>query len=594
MKSIKQAILNVTLIASLFSLSVEGLEGKKIAATYKGSKITGELAPSAEFFSEILINNDFKESLDLTTLAQEMLINEKSPHQSTDSIFKVRQNFTAMTLSNAPQTSVIPLNPIGAVGEKQYILMTYQSLRSFDRKTGKPDQVLDTDASSFFGCSANDVRIDYDRFSKRWFASCEETLPSGLTSSIFLAVSNGSVITKQTRWDIYQFPSSIVAPNIAPANFAGLDYSQLAVDQYNVYINVDVFSLDGSVGGSNALVISKSLLFAETPPLPPIVTVFSILPVGNTPTIDTFSETSFSEFTPPADNFDINPRFGYYANAGTNQYPTVNTVTGDPQLGITFDFISFYRVIKPSSLTPSLTDEIVVQVPPYTPAQNAPHKGNLYTYSYGFTDLEQVAGNLQTSIFSGLVATHVRNKQLYACHNIQVNSDGEGDPNGDRVGVRWYQFDLTGDRHGKGNGHETAYTTPALVQYGTLYDPNPATSSPKFYFNPSIMTNKRHDLVIEATVSSVTEYTNVVVAARKKRDDKGTLRSPIYLTHNTSNPYNYGPLLNPSNANLGQRWGDESSLNPDPVHDLNIWSTGQWAAVNNGYGIRATELKPVK
>ena len=189
----------------------------------------------------------------------------------------------------------------------------------------------------------------------------------------------------------------------------------------------------------------------------------------------------------------------------------------------------------------------------------------------------------------------MRNKQLYACHPILVNAQGEGDVNGDRIGVRWYQLDVTGDATGNGQGVEIATTVPALVQYGTLYD-NQDTLTPKNYYISSIMTNKLVDMVVEATVSGEDDYTDVVYAARSKDDPLGTLRDPIYLTNNDSelmNPYNFGPLAATGTGNLGQRWGDLSSLCPDPCNDLTLWSTGEWAALYNGWGIQATQLLPL-
>jgi hypothetical protein len=50
--------------------------------------------------------------------------------------------------------------------------------------------------------------------------------------------------------------------------------------------------------------------------------------------------------------------------------------------------------------------------------------------------------------------------------------------------------------------------------------------------------------------------------------------------------------MDTSNANIGQRWGDLSSLCPDPINDLDIWATQEFAAVQNGWGVQATKLTP--
>ena len=106
------------------------------------------------------------------------------------------------------------------------------------------------------------------------------------------------------------------------------------------------------------------------------------------------------------------------------------------------------------------------------------------------------------------------------------------------------------------------------------------------------MTNKNGDLIIEGTVSGNNDFTNVFFAGRKATDPLGTLRDPVLATNNTSNPFNNGAFSTAGNE--GQRWGDFSSLAPDPSNDLAIWSTGEWAAIENGWGIQATQLLPIK
>ena len=60
-------------------------------------------------------------------------------------------NFTAATISDTLATDADLPNQNGWVGPQQYILMTYNIIRSFNKFTGQPDGVLDIDAPSFFG-----------------------------------------------------------------------------------------------------------------------------------------------------------------------------------------------------------------------------------------------------------------------------------------------------------------------------------------------------------------------------------------------------------------------------------------------------------
>ena len=105
------------------------------------------------------------------------------------------------------------------------------------------------------------------------------------------------------------------------------------------------------------------------------------------------------------------------------------------------------------------------------------------------------------------------------------------------------------------------------------------------------MTNKNGDMVIACTVSGAQDYPNAVYTGRKATDPQNTLRSPVLVT-NSMFSYNFGPFVDPTNGNIGQRWGDLSSVSLDPKNDLTMWSTQEFAAVQNGWGIQVTQLLP--
>jgi hypothetical protein len=546
----------LVLTTSGWSYSQESM-GREISVEYMGTRTTKELNQN----KSCLINIESNASADrkvVHTIPVKKASSSHShhnhqPHQSTNPIHRIGLNFTAATVADAPQTNVIPTNATGSIGDKQYILMSYQAVISFDRNTGNPDGFLNTDAASFFNGSAQDVRIDYDRFSRRWFASAE------LANDLVLAVSDDSLITDSTKWAFFKFPNAQIIPQITPLGSGFLDYQQLAIDRSAVYISVDTFDNLGDFLGTSSLVINKWALLDGIPS----VTVFT----GIVP-----ESLAFGTIVPPADDYDCNSRFGYLAHTSNSSFGSGNT----------YNQFYIYRIVHPGGSHPTLSGPIAIEVPPYSDPSNAPHLGNLYG----------AAGFLQTGVSGGLMAPHVRNHQLFACHPILLDSSGAANPSGDRVGVRWYQFDLTGDTDGRGKGKEQVDTVPVLVQSGTLFDSTAV--APIFFYIPSIMTNKNLDLVISATTSGANNLTNVAFAGRHNRDLSGTLRTPLLLTANTTNPYNFGPLVQPFNGNIGQRWGDESSLSPDPVHDLDIWSTGQFAGVTNGWGIQVTEIRPIR
>lgn len=481
-------------------------------------------------------------------------------------------NFTAATVVDVPYADFTPPNQSGWVGPEQYILMSYGVIRSFNKFTGQPDGILNIDAGSFFGVTAEDVRIDYSRYADRWFMSCENNdLTVGYPDELLIAWSDSGVITPQTVWTIYTFTNEQIVPqqDIPADGPADLDYQQLATDANAVYISVDTFNtLNGTTEdylGSSVVVIPNSSFVAGN------TFNYTVFPgVLGPDTIPAYLE---SRFTPPADNFDPSPTFGYLLNTAYDG--TMGNGTGV--------LLNFFRILNSGSANPTLGPLIDISVPLYAngnqisnPLGNAPHKGNLFGTN----------GYLQTGNFNSMEAICVRNKQLYACQAITLDSTGTGNPNGDRTGVRWYQFDLTGDPTGQGQGVETESTVPVLIQVGTLYDSTP--TNPQNYFIPSIMTNKNSDLIITGTTSGANNYTNVFYAGRKASDPLGTLREPILITNNPGNPYNVSLLV----PQTGQRWGDLSSLAPDPSNDLDIWSTGEWAGLVNGWAIQATQLIP--
>ena len=95
-------------------------------------------------------------------------------------------------------------------------------------------------------------------------------------------------------------------------------------------------------------------------------TIFPGILPGPNPTV-------FGGFTPPADNFDSEPNFGYLINAQNDFYPSGNT----------YNQLFLYRIINPGSNNATLGAEVAIDVPDYADPANVPHKGNLYTDYFG-------------------------------------------------------------------------------------------------------------------------------------------------------------------------------------------------------------------
>ncbi len=469
-------------------------------------------------------------------------------------------NFTSVTAANCRSSvEAAPQNPTGAVGSTQYIVHSYQAFRSFNKKTGQPDGALDVDVATFYGFPLADPYLLYDRFSQRWFSSGEQFNPTiGVSPfELNIAMSSSSTITPATSWTFYTVP----AAQINPFGYVGgfIDYQQPATDQNAYYNAVGTYDSLGNFLGSSLTVIPKDSLLGGTPN----ITVFPQL----FPQVIGRVEEGFAA---PANNFDCDPQYGYLV-----------WCIYTPPASNTGNTIQLYRILNAGTNTPSLGPIVTINLA-QTFAWNGlfnDHKGNLYG----------APGYLQNG-FGRLATPHVRNKQLYIAQDIQVDNTGAANINGDRIGVRWYQFDLTGDSTGRGLGNETPGTTPVLIQSGTLFDDSP--SNPLSYYLASIMTNKQADLIVSFNTSGKDAFVNTGYAFRSASDPLNALRTPVQVT-NTQFPLNFQVNESLSPGPACQRWGDESAAVVDPCDDRTFWLTQPFAERQNAWGIQSTQVNPV-
>lgn len=533
------------LLISLVFISVNllmiPLQSQEYRVTYLGTRTTAQINQAASRLETYRWKNP------LTEVVNETFSFKKGSGAS----FSLGCNFTSSSILNADNSYFSPALPQGWVGEKQYLLLSYGTVKTFDKKTGKPDGVLDTHLGPFFSSqiyitnpfdNVADGRVIYDRFSKRWFFSADNYFGTML----FLMVSSSSIITEETTFALY------VIDLATTTDFYYFD--QLGVDQNGVYLTISDYDSSDNFISSSIIVTDKESLLAGAPNF----TFFdTLLPAPQ-------EGANISAVT----NFDQDPQFAYFIQASNIPFLTPP--------GNIYDQIQFFRVSDVNT-TPALSGPFSITVPSYSDPQNAPSKG----------DLDGAEVIMETN-YSYLRPSHVRDKQLYAIQCTQVNSTGMGDPNGDRVGLRWYQFDLTGDPTGKGKGVETSNTLPALVQSGTLFDPS--STNPLFYYMPSIMTNKKHNLAIMFNSSGLDNYVNIGYASRKRKDKPGTLRSAVNIV-TSFHSFNFGGFVpSPSGSYTLNSWGDLSALSPDPVHDINLWGSDEWVPVENGWGIQTVQL----
>lgn len=477
----------------------------------------------------------------------------------------------------------------GSVGPTQYLVVTLSDVISYNKFTGQPDGIINTDTDSFLGAlfqpgsAIGDTRCTFDRWGQRfivlgtYIANGSET-----ETSISLAWSDGPIITPETKWTLRIFTSAEIAIPETPASFP--DSPNIATDQNAVYINMGIFELSSTpvFGGFyvTSLVIPQSSFVTGNPFVyTPFYGLFNAL------TPPDFGDP----FAPSPNNYDPNPQFGYIVVCHVFGYP-FNTIS---------DSFYMYRILNAGSSSPTLfpAPPTVIQpipatppitfpaIPNYSGPSLVPHKGNLY----GNSIITPGNGVLQNIGFFEGSGIHIRNHQLYLYTTSQVDSTGAPNVTGDRTAILWYQYDLTGDPSGQGSYVETESTIPVLIQSGTIYDPT-ITTTPIFYWNPAIMTNKNGDLVVTGNFAGVDNYIQAFYVGRKGSDPLGQMGDIIPLTNNT-NSYNYGPLYYNSHG-LGQRWGDYCGICPDPTNDLDIWLTNQIVVNKDLWGVLATQLTP--
>lgn len=515
-----------------------------------GSRVTRDLRQNTDELASVevtVFEGSKKES--------PSLISRSQAYNPATEFFRVGLNFEATSVSKVGKTTITPPDTNGAIGPEQYIYALNQEIKSFDRKTGLPDGVINSQTSYFFGLnSLSDPHILYDHFSKAWYVtamSVSSAFPVGI--DVYLAVCQDCVITDCSLWDIYRIPGGFLAPGYTnPA----LDYPLIAFDTEAVYVDINVLDPTASFFlGASIMVFQKETLFKGDP----LVTIFSGVNLNPSDSSDV------PGFIQPCINFDPHPEYAYFIHRslsfGTNIYSDLYLA----------------RILNPGSSQPILLAPVAIQVPPYSSFAgilSVPFPGNLFPL-----------GNNQ--IDPGAVGTCgvVRHDQLFVALGGFSDASGGASLNPDRFGVLWYQLDLTGDRTGCGRGVETPTTVPATIQAGFIYDN--ALVNPNSYFVGAIAANRLGDVVVSGTESGPTAYPNVFYAARKKKDPLNTLRNIVLITDNTSIPFNFGPL-DPSG--FGQRWGDFSSIFVDPCNDVNFWITGMFAGVQNGWSIQATEL----
>ena len=492
------------------------------------------------------------------------------PHRATPSYptpQTIGVNFLAGTQTDMANITAFNPDQFGAVGPEQFVAYTFGGMRSFNKVTGESDNVLEVSCTTLFPLYCSDNMIKYDKFSDRWFA----INTSRSLNEIDIAVSDTGTLTDCTQWQLFVLPFDQIFPPGDPHPPFIIDSPSMGIDSQAVYIGVEVIGPVAPFGATSAaVVIEKNSLIAGTP----FATVFRDL-------VDADGHGMYDPWG--VDNFDEpTPEFGYFV--GVDTFPQF-VAPG------TSNIIIFQRVINPGSTDPlnrpTLTSQINSTVDTAQVSYNfsAPQPGNL------FGDNGRIL-----ALFPRLESPHIRNGQLFTTHCIPVNAQGiSGNGDEDRNGARWYQFDLSA------GGTETATTVPTVVQFGTLFD-NTLTTSPIYYYFPTIMTNKQGDLILTCNSSSDNQFVNMVVAGRLGSQPlDGSLGIPkvIFQSLYSYNAYmrSFVGTVPPADfatsfSFAAERFGDRAYTSIDPTDELSMWSIQEIVAAPNNWGLYVAQILP--
>jgi hypothetical protein len=449
------------------------------------------------------------------------------------SSFDVGTSFLGAQISDT-SPEVIPPDPMGAVGADQVVVAVNGRIRVFDKQGNLGG--LNVSDNAFWssvrdGKDVTDPQVEYDRLSGRWFVVAVNVPASG-ANRVMIAVSSGSTITNSSSFTFFQFTQDAPPPATQTNGFA--DYPSLGVDPSALYVGANVFAgTRAGFLGTTGYVIDKADLLAETPTL--TVTAFR--------NIGAVNGTGAGPWSPQGVlNQDPSATEGYFIGIDN----------------VTFGQLDIRRVTDPAG-TPTMSSNLTVAVPPTTFPTSVPAQGST-------PNLDAVDDRL----FEAMIAREPGGApSLWTAHNIEVNSSGVASGSGNRDGARWYEL-----------GNLTA--TPGLVQAGTLLDP--AASSPRFFWMPSIAANGQRHASLNSSTAGAGRFAAIAGSGHLASDPLGSTQA-FDITQSSSSPYDVQSGSQP------QRWGDYSQTVVDPTDNQTFWTFQEYANDPDSWGVRVIELE---
>jgi len=450
----------------------------------------------------------------------------------------VTLSFTAFVGNGVPDT-------MGAIGPTQFLLVTNNRIKSFDKRTGAADGVVDLTLSNFFstaGSGGFDPNVRYDRRADRWIIGA---LSSGGSSNgsnrLMFAVSDAGRLTRTTRWTFHQFQFDEAEPADSPGCSA--DFPAWGEDAIALYVTVGVYRCPAGTQGRSALfIIRKESLFSDG----------SIV-------VSTFRGPELGSGA-PADDPESGGGTGYFVSA--QSLCRVVDAGESPRL---LPCVA----IEGSRLFTSFTAGIR-------------HRGNNEesgtTIVNGPTDNR--AGRIHTPVLRGRTPM-VRRGHIYYAMSLGVDNTGQfyfADEitRVSRLGIAWLDIaDIDSNR-------------PRLAASGRVFQPSAGNDvHQRNYWMPELAVSGQGHMMIGASVAGSNEYINAVAIGRLAGDAPGMFRDPEVFT-SASAAYNTNDnRIEPFGF---RRWGDYSRTFVDPCDDMTMWTVQQYTAETDKWGIAVARM----
>lgn len=437
-----------------------------------------------------------------------------------------------------------PADPVGAVGDTQFVQWVNSAITVFDKRTGKlvagplPGNLLWT---GFGGnCQEHnngDPIVQYDRAAKRWLLAQFSVTDGTLTGySQCLAVST-SADAAGSYW-LYEFQYPALD-----------DYPKVGVWHDGYYASFNMYEVYTDPDGKEQLYFlgARACAYERTNMLrgaPARQLCFQL------------SSKYFGLLPSDSDSPHLPANLPSYfvalgADPGTLNLWRFSVDWNDPT-GTTF------------GAAKDNAPDHVLSVAPYTMACNntgatcipQPHRTN------GQEQLDSLGDRL---MYRAAYRRFPDHDALVMNHSIDTGGDTP------RTAIRWYEI----------RGLDK--NTPTLAQQGT-YSPNP-----DHRWIGSIAIDGRGRIALAYSATTPTDPVGIRMAARLPDDPPGTLRSETQLVHGigvqTCTPTPNDCRCAGDNGACGRltRWGDYSALAVDPVDDCTYWYSNQYLAEDGAF-----------